>query len=91
MQTVASSGFLQKNVQTKAVDESMLDDRLEAFLSLFEEHVADEDIDEVSVRDRILALKLHQKAFEPLLLHLKETRPSFCRLLQQHPLLTGKT
>ena len=79
------------------VNSSILDEQFEAFLSRLELLESEEFLDSntdtssLSVKDKLLAIKLPKSSFEPLLGPLRSTRPPLYQAVVQHSLLSGKS
>ena len=80
----------------RTVDESMLEDQFDEFLSRLEimeseefNGMDDDDFD-APAKDRVLMIKLDKTAFEPLLSVVKTTSPTLYQGLLQHSLVSGQ-
>ena len=79
------------------VNSSILDEQFEAFLSRLELLESEEFLDSntdtssLSVKDKLLAIKLPKSSFEPLLGPLRSTRPPLYQAVVQHSQMSGKS
>ena len=78
------------------VDDSILEDQFDEFLSRLEimeseefNGMEDDDFD-APAKERVLMIKLDKAAFDPLLSAMKTTRPALYQALLQHSLVSGQ-